>query len=394
MLADYFSFDTTPEIVQVVLALVALAIALAFEGAILYAVYFVLTLPMRRNERARVFLDMLELGLKEGQTPEVAIGSAASSNDRSFGARFHLLAAHLEKGLRLSAGLEKVPHLLPPQALAMLKVGERLGDVRKVLPACRRIVGDGLSQVRGALNYVLILALVVSPAAIMIPIMLNVMVIPKFKEVFFGMMGGSQLPPFTVLVLGSSNAIFFFQMTVIALTWFLLFAYIGGPRLRSGSRALLGTLPDWIHFHLPWRRKRLQRDFSAMLAVLLDAHVPEAEAVVLAGEATANAILRRRAEKIRAQLAGGVKLSDAIRSVDDGGELQWRLTNALRHGRGFLNALNGWHEALDSKAFQQEQTAAQLTTTGLVLLNGAIIASVVIGLFLPLVALINAAALW
>jgi len=138
----------------------------------------------------------------------------------------------------------------------------------------------------------------------------------------------------------------------------------------------------------------MQRDFSAMLAVLLDAHVPEAEAVALAGECAANAIVRRRAERIRTQITQGVKLPDALRAIDDQGELQWRLANALRRGSGFLGALNGWHEALDSKAFQQEQTAAQITTTGLVLFNGFIIASVVIGLFLPIIALINAVTIW
>lgn len=95
-----------------------------------------------------------------------------------------------------------------------------------------------------------------------------------------------------------------------------------------------------------------------------------------------------------AQLAQGVKLPEAIRTIDDAGELQWRLTNALQRGRGFLSALNGWHEALDSKAFQQEQTAAQITTTALVLFNGFIVAAIVIGMFLPLIALINAATLW
>jgi len=251
-----------------------------------------------------------------------------------------------------------------------------------------------VSQVRGALNYVLILAFVVSPAAIVIPAMMNVMVIPKFKEVFAGMLEGAPLPGFTQLVLGSSRFMLFVQVGVIVATWFLLFAYVGGPRARNWSQAVLGNLPDWIRFHLPWRRKRLQRDFSAMLAVLLDAQVPEIEAVALAAEATANSIIRRRAETIRAQLARGVKLPDAIRAIDDAGELQWRLTNALHRGRGFLSALNGWHEALDSKAFQQEQAAAQITTTALVLFNGFIVACVVIGLFLPLIALINAATLW
>ncbi|HWC58157.1 MAG TPA: type II secretion system F family protein [Verrucomicrobiae bacterium] len=387
------SSDPTIATLQLIAMLLAVVVGLLIEAGLLYGVYFILTLPLRRNERARIFLDILQLGLKDGQTPEAAIINASTSNDKTFGARFHILAAHLEKGMRLSAGLDLVPRLLPPQVIAMLKTGERIGDVSKVLPACRRVVGDGQSQVRGALNYVLILALVVSPAAIIIPIMLNVMVIPKFKEVFGGMYGG-QLPAFTRFVMGSSHTMFFIQLAVICVTWFLLFAYVGGPRVRGWFRAVLGPLPDWIHFHLPWRRKRLQRDFSAMLAVLLDAHVPESEAVILAGDCTANSIVRRRAERIRAQLTRGVKLPEAIRAIDNAGELQWRLTNALQRGRDFLAALNGWHEALESKAFQQEQTAAQITTTGLVLFNGLIIACVVIGLFLPLIALINAATLW
>lgn len=394
MFSEIFSSDPQIAVFQFVLLLVSLVIGLALEGLIVYVIYFVLTLPMRRNERARLFLDMLELGLKEGQTPEGAIMNAASSNDTSLGARFHLLAAHLQNGLRLSAALEKVPRLLPPQAVGMLKAGERIGDIRKVLPAARRIVGDGVSQVRGALNYVLILAFVVSPAAIVIPAMMNVMVIPKFKEVFAGMMGGSSLPAFTQLVLGTSRFVLLIQVGVVFATWLLLFAYVGGPRVRDWSRVVLGSLPDWIRFLLPWRRKRLQRDFSAMLAVLLDAQVPETEAVALAADATGNSIIRRRAETIRAQLTRGVKLPEAIRTIDDAGELRWRLTNALQRGRGFLSALNGWHEALDSKAFQQEQTAAQITTTGLVLFNGFIVACLVIGLFLPLIALINAATLW
>ncbi len=394
MFYNGFSNDPTTAIIQVIALIASLVTGLLVEAAVLYCLYFILTIPMRRNERSRIFLDVLELGLKEGQTPEAAIIGASESNDSCFGARFHLLAEQLRKGLRLSAGLERVPRLLPPQINSMLKTGERIGDVGKVLPACRRLVGDGVSQVRGALNYVLILALVVSPAAILIPIMLNVMVVPKFKEVFAGMYKGAQLPAFTRLIFGSSHVMLWIQVVVVLLTWFLLFAYIGGPRVRGWFRVILGGLPDWIHYHLPWRRKRLQRDFSAMLAVLLDAHVPEAEAVTLAGESAANAIVRRRAEKIRAQLTQGARLPDAIRAIDDQGELQWRLANALQRGRGFLSALNGWHEALDSKAFQQEQTAAQLTTTGLVLFNGFIIACVVIGMFLPIIALINAATLW
>src|SRR6266404_2910566 len=124
----------------------------------LYVIYFLLTLPLRRNERTRLFLDLLELGLQVGRTPEGAIADAAASRDRSLGARFHLLAAHLEQGMRLHQALEQVPRLLPPQIRAMLKTGDRIGDVRKVLPACRLSLHGGVSHVRGALNYLLVLS--------------------------------------------------------------------------------------------------------------------------------------------------------------------------------------------------------------------------------------------
>jgi type II secretory pathway component PulF len=389
-----FDSDPLAVLLQFVLPLVSFIVGLAIEVALIYLLYFLVTLPMRRNERTRLFLDLLELGLKDGQTPENAIINAASSNDTSLSMRFHLLAAHLRKGTRLSVALDKVPRLLPPQIVAMLTAGERIGSIAKVLPACRRIIGDGVSHVRGALNYILILGLVVSPAAIAVPIMLNVFVIPKFREVFTGMLEGSQLPAFTQLILGSTNYILLAQALVILATWFLLFAYIGGPRVHRWFHVIFRSIPDWVHFHLPWRRKRLQRDFSAMLAILLDAQVPESDAVLLAAESTSNSVVYRRAETICAELARGVKLPDAIRAIDDAGELQWRMTNALRRGRGFMSALNGWLEALDSKAFQQEQAAAQITTTALVLFNGLIVAAVVIGLFIPLIALVNSVALW
>jgi type IV pilus assembly protein PilC len=394
MLFADIDFDPVVILTRFVLPIACLLVGLVIEAGIIYLLFFLVTLPMRRNERTRLFLDLIELGLKDGQTPESAILSAASSNDAALSVRFHLLAAHLQSGKRLSEALEKVPRLVPPQIVAMLNAGERIGDIGKVLPACRRIIGDGVSQVRGALNYVLILGLVVSPAALVIPIMLNVIVIPKFKEVFTGMLEGSELPGFTQFILGASDHILLAQAVVVLATWFLLFTYIGGPRVYRWFRVILGGLPDWIHFLLPWRRKRLQRDFSAMLAILLDSQVPETDAVALAAQSVTNSVIQRRAEMICAELARGVKLPDAIRTIDDAGELQWRLTNALRRGRGFLSALNGWHEALDSKAFQQEQTAAQITTTALVLFNGLIVASVVIGLFIPLIALVNTMALW
>ena len=379
---------------QLMLTGVVVALELALVCAALYVGYVVLTLPMRRNERARLFLDLLDLGLKEGHSPEKAIMDAAASRDLSPGARFYLLAAHLQQGLKLNEALVCVPRLLPADMNAMLKAGLRIGDVGKVLPACRRLLSDGVSQVRGALNYLLILAFLIVPATTVLPVMINTVIIPKFKEVYAGLGEGTALPAFTQFVFANGSTTLILQISIAILCWLCVLAYIGGPRLRRWMRVIDASLFDYFLYRLPWRRRRLQRNFSAMLAVLLDSNVPEAEAVLMAADATTNAAIQSRAERVNARLAAGEKLPVAIRAMDDSGELEWRMGNALRRGRGFFNALAGWHEALDAKAFQAEQTAAQVTTTALVLFSGLMVASIVIAMFLPLIALINRAVLW
>lgn len=394
-LQQLFSSGLLPAAVTVALLFVAyLLLGLLPICGATYLIYFLFTLPLRRNERARMFLDLLELGLKEGRSPEAAITGAAASRDRSLGARFHLLAAYLEQGMRLASALEQVPRLVPPQIRAMLKTGERIGDMAKVLPACRQLLKDGVSQVRGALNYLILVVFALTPAMVVVPLVFRIQVLPKFNEVFAGMLAGRPLPAFTRLVFGLNSFSTFIQVGIVSLIMVLALAYLGGPRLHGWLHRAMPGLQDWLLCRLPWRRKRLQRDFSTMLALLLDAEVPEAEALSLAAESTGNVIIVRRAESARQLLTEGVKLPEAIGVMDDGGELKWRLANALKRGGGFLRALAGWHEALEARAFQLEQAAAQITTTVLVLFNGLIVASIVIAVFLVFVMLINEGALW
>ena len=83
-----------------------------------------------------------------------------------------------------------------------------------------------------------------------------------------------------------------------------------------------------------------------------------------------------------------------MRRLDDDGEFHWRLTNASRSTHGFRAALNGWIEALDAKAFQQQQAAAQVITTAIVLVNGALVGALVVGTFQALIAIVNTGVMW
>jgi type IV pilus assembly protein PilC len=369
------------------IALASLVIWLTVSFGMIALIHFIFSLPMRRAERARLLLDLIDDALARGQSLQEMILSLAQSRDTSLGLRFHLIAAHIENGLSPAAALEKTKRFLLPQISAMLRAGEQLGDLRKVLPACREILRERPEGVRSAMHYLFLVAVLVAPGTGLVASMLTVFVIPKFKEVGAGM--NVQPGPLTGLVFDHSTYIVLLQIAVSLLLVVVVLFYAGGPHFARWFQIRSLPLADWLAWRIPWKRKRLQRTFSAMLAVLLDGGVPEAEAVRLAGDATANEICRGRARRVIAELQSGAKLDDAVRAFDDSGEFHWRLTNATHARGGFLPALRGWHEALDAKAFQQEETAAHTITSGLVILNGLMVALIAIGLFGFLVAILK-----
>ncbi len=356
-------------------------------GAISVLMHFLLSLPMRRRDRALFFLDLVETVLQRGQPLEPAILAAAENHDRAIGVRFYLMAAHLESGLRLGEALEKEPRFLPPQVNAMFRAGEKLGDLKKVLPACREVLRIAPDTVRSTTHYMVAILLVFAPIAVFMIFLIMTFVVPKFKEVAAGM--GVELWPLTQFVFAITPQITVFEILLFLSLICVAVIYIGGPGLVRWFQFRSVPVVDWLTWRIPWKQKQLQRTFSAMLAVLLDGGVPEAEAVRLAGDSTANEICRRRAQQVIAALARGVKLDDAIRAFDHTGEFHWRLTNATHAHGGFLNALRGWHEALDAKAFQQEEAATHALTSGLVILNGLVVALIATAMFGILIAVLN-----
>jgi len=389
ILADPVAILPLHEQLRLLLGAVLFLFGVAGMAGTIFLIHFLLTLPMRRMERARLFLDLLEGALNRGQSVEAMIASIARSHDRTVSVRFHLLAAYIKSGLRFSTALEKVPRFLPPQIAAMLRAGEKLGDWKKVLPACREILRDRPAAVRSAVHYMILVILFFSPVFVFMTVMTMVFVVPRFKEVAAGM--DARIWPLSIFVFNHSFILIVIEILIFLLLMAATILYVGGPRLARWFQFRGLPFVDWIAWCIPWKQKRLQRTFSAMLSALLDGGVPEAEAVRLAGDCTANEICRLRARQMITALQQGAKLAEVVRVFDSQGEFRWRLANATHARGGFLQALRGWHEALDARAFQLEEAAAHGVTSGLVVLNGLLVALIVTAMFGILIAALKAA---
>lgn len=396
-------------------SLMRLAIVLLVINACFFTLYFLLSLPFRRAERARLFLDLVDEGARAGHVERFLV-RVSQAQETSLGVRFHLLAAWLEKGLPLDEALTKVPRLLPPDLVALLRVGRETGQLPAMLPACRERLRDAGSAVRVAQGRMLMLLCGVLPLQLFVFTLMRVVVWPKFREIGLDM--GADL---SVLELAMERfvwlwpAVFLlFGVPVLLGGW----SHLAGPRAWTWAPVVLPAvgnwlvmkcvwiqrLPEWLALRLPWKRHRLQRDFARVLAQMLDLRLPEERAVRLAAESTANQCFQQRAARVTEALQRGAKLPDALALLNDDGALRWRLDTAARaqsagtgdaaSKTGFQTALAGWITALDAKAFQAEQTAAHLLSAAFVLANGALVALVCTGTMQMLISLIGVAGEW
>lgn len=370
--------------------LVVLPVLLAF----FYPGYFVFSLPLRRRERARLFLDLIETGLESGQGMEQTVLSAARRGVHRLDRPFLAFAGRLSEGLGFAQALELTPGLLPPPVAAMLRAGAELGDLRKTLAGCRRLLRDAATPLLKAQHYFMLLTFVTSPMWIVVFSLLTVFVVPKLVEIHADIVEGPPVGLMSFLI-EWGGVMLACQVVVVLSLWFGAVLYWGGPRLKSWLARRIPLPWSELALLVPWQRSRLLRDFTALLSVALDAGLPEPRAVLLAADGSGNDVFRQRGVAVVQDLRDGLRLPRALRRMNAGGELEWRLENAAagRSG-GFATALAGWEEALDARAFQQEQVTAQVFTTGLVLLNGVLVALLTAGMFQMLTRLIWDTVLW
>src|ERR1039457_2620836 len=226
-------------------------------GAFSVLLHYLLSLPMRRRDRALFFLDLTETVLQRGQPVEQAILAAAENHDRAIGVHFYMVAAHIEGGNRLGEALEKVPGFLPPQITAILQTGEKLGDLKKVLPACREVLRVAPDTVRSTAHYMVAILLIFAPVACCMITLLSVFVVPRFKEVFANM--GVHTWPFTQLVfaLNDAHILVGFEALVFLALMSVAAIYIGGPGLVRWFQFRSVPMVDWITWRIPWKHKKL-----------------------------------------------------------------------------------------------------------------------------------------
>ncbi|PYJ02960.1 MAG: pilus assembly protein PilC, partial [Verrucomicrobia bacterium] len=145
------------------------------------------------------------------------------------------LGLGIEGGSTFSEALAQHPKVFNRLYVNMVKAGE-LGGVLEVVLARLAEFMEKAQKIKGKVIAAMFYPCAVITVAVAILAVLMVWVVPKFKEIFKDMLPGRDLPPFTNLVLGISDAIahhFFVTVCVLAVA---VVAFLAFVRTRFGRR--------------------------------------------------------------------------------------------------------------------------------------------------------------
>jgi type IV pilus assembly protein PilC len=296
------------------------------------------------------------------------------------------LSLAIEGGSTFSEALAQHPKVFNRLFVNMVKAGE-LGGVLEVVLKRLSEFSEKAQKIKGKVKAAMFYPVAVMVVAVGIMILLMVMVVPKFKEVFAGM--NMTLPWFTTFVLDVSdiiknNILVTFGITAVSVVVFL----VSINKTKSGRYI-------WDKFKLkmpalgPVISKVAISRFTRTLGTLVSSGVPILQALTIVKETAGNVIISNAVGKVHESVKEGETITAPLEasgvfppmvvSMVDVGEQTGALPEML------LKIADNYDEEVDNAV----SAMTSLLEPIMIVFLAVIVGSIVIAMFLPLIKMIS-----
>jgi type IV pilus assembly protein PilC len=298
------------------------------------------------------------------------------------------LAVSIEGGSTFSEALAQHPKVFNRLFVNMVKAGEIGGVLEVVLKRLSEFM-EKAQKIKGKIVAAMFYPCAVLVVATAIMGVLMVFVIPKFKDIFAGTLGGGrQLPGFTTFVLNVSDSIktHFIRTILEILSIVIVFNII--IRMKFGRKL-------WDKFKLivpvlgPVISKVAIARFTRTLGTLISSGVPILQALTIVKETSGNVIVSnavgaihesvKEGETITAPLEASGVFPPMVISMVDVGEQTGALPEML------MKIADNYEEEVDNAV----AAMTSLLEPIMIVFLAVIVGSIVIAMFLPLIDLME-----
>jgi len=293
--------------------------------------------------------------------------------------------ADVEKGLSLSAALEKHPKVFGTLYVAMVKAGEVGGVLDETLIRLAEMMESAAalrSKVKSAMAY----PAVVMGLVVVIVVAMLMFVVPMFENMYADL--GGDLPLTTKLLIGISEKLQTYWYMAMAGTIALV---VGIKRWKKTDSGLLTW--DTLMLKVPVFGKLTQKTaisrFSRTLGVLSRTGVPILQAIDIVGDTAGNKVVTVALEDVSASVKAGESLSVPLRDHDIFPPMVVQMM-AVGEETGALDTMLG--KVADFYDREIDATVEALTSLIeplLIIVMGATVGGILIALYLPMFNIAN-----
>jgi len=297
------------------------------------------------------------------------------------------LALAIEGGSTFSEALAQHPKVFNRLYVNMVKAGELGGVLEVVLTRLAEFM-EKAQKIKGKVKAAMFYPVAVMVVAVVILYVLMVFVIPKFQEVFTGMLDGARMPAFTLFVLGVSNTVKNNALGTFAVLTLVVILFVVFKRTKFG-RNLIDKFKLKMPVLGPVVSKVAISRFTRTLGTLISSGVPILQALTIVKETSGNVIIGnavgavhesvKEGETITAPLEASNVFPPMVVSMVDVGEQTGALPEML------LKIADNYDEEVDNAV----TAMTSLLEPIMIVFLGLIVGSIVIAMFLPLIALMQ-----
>ncbi len=297
------------------------------------------------------------------------------------------LAAAIESGSTFSEALAQHPKVFNKLYVNMVRAGEIGGVLEVVLRRLAEFM-EKAEKIKGKVKSAMFYPAAVMTVAVGILAILLTFVIPKFEEVFKGLLEGKPLPTFTQFVLDTSRFVKDHVLMTLAgiLAFIVLISLL--KRTKTGRYVI-----DYLKLKMPilgpvFSKVAIAR-FTRTLGTLVSSGVPILQALTIVRETAGNMVLAKAINKVHEAVKEGETITAPLEasrifppmviSMVDVGEQTGALPEML------LRVADNYDEEVDNAV----SAMTSLLEPIMIVFLAVIVGSIVIAMFLPLITIIS-----
>jgi type IV pilus assembly protein PilC len=297
------------------------------------------------------------------------------------------LADTIRSGGTLSDGLARHPKIFDRLHVNMIKAGEAGGVLDTILDRLARFM-EKAERVKGRVKSAMTYPVIVMALAVAIVAALMVLVVPKFEQIFSGLLKGQPLPALTRVILGVSQFIQHHVVVCCVLGALIAGGFVFFKRTPLGSR-----VSDWLALRIPFLGDLVLKSsvarFTRTFGTLLASGVPILQALKVTRETSGNRYVAAAIDHVHDRVKEGDGVARPLQSTRLFPEMVGSMIEVGEETGALPEMLTRIADTYDEEVDNSVTALTTIIEPVMIVFLAGVVGTIVIALFLPIVSIIQ-----